>query len=98
MPVRDTRKTLFNVDSYQQRCPVMMSGIVRLWLERERNNPRYRCKKRRNGKMGPGPMTMSWRRLALRKLLQAQGQSGLPLIEAAEISAIRAEWEKDDAE
>lgn len=68
----------------------------RLWLERERNNPYYRWRNRRNGKPGLGPMTMRWRRLALRKLLQAQDESGLQLISSEEISAIHKEWVVDD--
>jgi DNA sulfur modification protein DndC len=69
----------------------------RLWLERERDNPRYRWEKRRNGQQGPGPMRLEWRRLALRKLLKAQNQSGLELVTTEEISAIYDEWTKDDA-
>jgi len=64
----------------------------RLWLERERNNPKYRWPERRNGQAGPGPMTLSWRRKALRYLLEAQEESGLGLIDAEEVSAIRRKW------
>jgi DNA sulfur modification protein DndC len=64
----------------------------RLWLERERNNPRYRWRRRRNGQRGPGPMTLQWRRLALRKLLRAQDRSGLRLVAPDEIEAIHREW------
>lgn len=64
----------------------------RLWLEKERNNPRYRWRKRRNGRAGPGPMTLEWRRIALKKLLDAQAESGLQLIDSDEISAIKDEW------
>ena len=67
----------------------------RLWMEKERNNPRYRWRTRRNGSPGPGPMTLAWRRMALRRLLQAQEQSGLHLIDSDELSAIQKEWEAD---
>jgi len=69
----------------------------RLWLERDRNNPGNLWPKRRNGKPGPGPMTMEWRRVALKELLTAQEQSGLLLIDSEEISAIHKEWAADDA-
>lgn len=69
----------------------------RLWIEKERSNPRYRWRKRRNGTPGPGPMTLAWRRMALRKLLRAQEESGLQLINSDELSAIKREWAVDDA-
>lgn len=64
----------------------------RLWLEAERNKPRYRWKRRRNGSPGPGPMTLQWRRLALRKLLKVQEECGFRLISDDEVEAIRQEW------
>lgn len=69
----------------------------RLWLDKERNNPQYRWSRRRNGAPGLGPMTMAWRRRALKKLLQAQVESGLELVSSDEIRAIRREWANDDA-
>jgi len=68
----------------------------RLWMEKERNNPRYRWRNRRNGRPGPGPMTLAWRRMALRRLLRAQEGSGLNLIDSDELSAIRKEWSVDE--
>ncbi len=70
----------------------------RLWLEKERNNPRYRWARRRNGKPGLGPMTLEWRRLALSKLLKAEKESGLHLLGADEVCAIQSEWVADDAQ
>ncbi len=68
----------------------------RLWMEKERNNPRYRWPKRRNGRSGLGPMTLTWRRMALRRLLKAQHESGLQLIDSDELSEIQREWDRDD--
>lgn len=70
----------------------------RLWMEKERSNPRHRWRKRRNGTPGPGPMTLQWRRIALRKLVQAQEESGFQLIDSDEIFAIQREWATDDAQ
>jgi len=70
----------------------------RLWLEAERNNPHNRWQTRRNGKPGLGPMTLEWRRIALKKILATQEESGLHLLHADEISAIHREWEADDAQ
>lgn len=67
----------------------------RLWLDKYRYDPRYRWKSRRNGQAGLGPMTMRWRRMALRKLLHAQAQSGLSLISAEEHDAVHMEWAKE---
>jgi DNA sulfur modification protein DndC len=69
----------------------------RLWLERHRNDSRFRRLKRRNGMPGPGPMTLPWRRLALRKLLDAQSRSNLPLINKDELRAIKKQWSAHDA-
>lgn len=65
----------------------------RLWLDKYRNNPRYRWKNRRNGQKGPGPMTLTWRRMALDKLLVCQQKSGMNLISQTEENAIRECWE-----
>jgi DNA sulfur modification protein DndC len=69
----------------------------RLWLERHRDDPRFRRTRRRNGAPGPGPMTLPWRRLALKKLLETQQRSGLALIGEEEVAAIRQEWSARDA-
>jgi DNA sulfur modification protein DndC len=69
----------------------------RLWLERHRSDPRFRRIRRRNGSPGPGPMTLPWRRLALRKLLEAQSRSKLSLINKDELEAISTEWSAHDA-
>jgi hypothetical protein len=42
-------------------------------------------------------MTLPWRKLALKKLLSAQEQSGLELVSTDEIAAINAEWTRNDA-
>jgi len=70
----------------------------RLWMEKERNNPANRWPERRNGKPGPGPMTLEWRRVALSELLKTQEQSGLNLIDSEEIAAIHREWAIDDSQ
>src|SRR5271157_1513751 len=70
----------------------------RLWMEKERSQPNNRWPRRRNGKPGLGPMTLKWRRTAFSKLLKAQEQSGLNLIDSEEVSAIHREWAADDAQ
>lgn len=67
----------------------------RLWLGSTRDSPSNRWRRRRNGSRGPGPMTLSWRRLGLSKLLEAQAQSGLPLIGEDEIAAIHSAWARE---
>jgi DNA sulfur modification protein DndC len=64
----------------------------RLWLDKYRYDPRYRWKRRRNGQVGLGPMTMRWRRMALEKLLNAQRDSGCSLITREELEVIALEW------
>lgn len=65
----------------------------RLWLGSTRDSPSNRWKRRRNGAHGPGPMTLGWRRIGLKKLLDAQRRSGLQLIPDNEVAAIRAAWD-----
>lgn len=87
--------TLRNLISHgeQQLKPLLR---YRLWLERGRNDPRNRWLTRRNGDAGLGPMTIAWRRLALRKLLKAQQESGMVLIDTVEIAEIHKQWAEDD--
>jgi DNA sulfur modification protein DndC len=70
---------------------------LRLWIGTQRNDMRFRRSRRRNGSPGPGPMTLPWRRVALKKLLEAQEKSGFQLISAEELIAIHTEWGLDDA-
>jgi DNA sulfur modification protein DndC len=62
-----------------------------------RDDPNYRCKRRRNGTPGPGPLTLRARRLLLRKLLLAQSQTPWKLITHREIQAIRQLWREDQS-
>ena len=70
----------------------------RLWLDKDRDHPQNRWSTRRNGAPGLGPMKLEWRRLALSKLLKAQKDSGMTLIEEEEILQIQREWQADDKE
>ncbi len=89
--------TLRNLISHgQSRLEPLLR--FRLWLEKGRNDPENRWPTRRNGTPGLGPMTLEWRRVALRKLLKTQEQSGLSLIDADEILQIHKEWDEDDKE
>jgi DNA sulfur modification protein DndC len=67
----------------------------RLWLESERNKPINRWKKRRNRQPGPGPMTITWRRKALKRLINTQIKTGFELIENNEIDEIKNTWGKE---
>jgi DNA sulfur modification protein DndC len=67
----------------------------RLWLEAERNNPENRWKVRRNGQVGLGPMTLEWRREALKRLVAAEQESGFVLIERPEIAEIIRFWREE---
>ena len=67
----------------------------RNWLVSIRDEPEYRCAKRRNGREGPGPFRLKARRELLRRLRLAEKEAGLPLIGAEEIAEIHRLWRKD---
>jgi DNA sulfur modification protein DndC len=68
----------------------------RNWLMLIRDNPAYRCKRRRNGVAGLGPFNLDARREILAHLLEAQAASGLPLIRAEELELIEQLWTLDE--
>ena len=67
----------------------------RNWLIVFRDDPRYRCQVRRNGRQGPGPLTLEARKIILDKLQQAEISSGHRLIEDYEVRRIRELWDMD---
>lgn len=69
----------------------------RNWVMHSRDLPSNRWPMRRNGAPGPGPLTMKFRRRMLDRLLAAESASGLKLISAREILAIRELWRQDGA-
>jgi DNA sulfur modification protein DndC len=69
----------------------------RNWLAAVRDERSARCKVRRNGAPGLGPLTLATRKEALHRLRAAERNSGLPLISDVEIDAIRALWRADRA-
>lgn len=75
----------------------------RNWLIKLRSTPEARDTKRRNGEMyrrpdgelGLGPFTMDTRKLMLRRLLELQKQTGLPLISIEELRYIDYLWDNE---
>jgi DNA sulfur modification protein DndC len=67
----------------------------RNWLSIFRDNPRYRCAKRRNGLKGPGPITVKGRKIILSKLLKLEKEVKTKLITASDLVYIYREWERD---
>lgn len=75
----------------------------RNWLLNLRTTPGAREYKRRNGAMyrksdgslGEGPFTMETRKEMLRKLLQLEVDTGLPLITTEELKAIDSMWDSE---
>ncbi len=65
------------------------------WLSSFRDNPRYRRKRRRNGRKGPGPITIQGRRIILSKLLKLQNEVKTKIITESDLSLIYREWERD---
>lgn len=67
----------------------------RNWLSIMRDDPCNRCKKRRNGATGLGPITLKGREKILEYLLQTQKESGFNLISNNELSEIYKYWNAD---
>ncbi len=67
----------------------------RNWMATARDHRPYRCKRRRNGAAGVGPLTLSARREFLRRLLHAERLSGMRLIKPEELQRIRELWQAD---
>lgn len=67
----------------------------RNWLSIFRDDLNFRCKTRRNGMKGLGPITLEGREIILEKLIEAETKSGLNLIKVEEINRIYDLWEID---
>lgn len=64
----------------------------RNWLSVMRDQPEFRCKVRRNGRTGLGPITLAGRKTILHQLQQAEKKSGLKLLDDDELVRIKALW------
>ncbi len=92
--VDHARKNSAEYWTYPLFCLRPLLGF-RNWLSNIRDNPRYRCRRRRNGATGPGPFTLEARRRIRDCLLVAQKASGIELITEQELELIRELWEAD---
>lgn len=79
-------------DGYSHLAPLRE---FRNWLATMRDDPVNRCRFRRNGSRGPGPLTLSARQEAMRRLRKAERNVPWTLLTAAEERAIRALWRAD---
>lgn len=68
------------------------------WLIEIRNLPEYRCKKRRNGRDGPGPFNLYARKVILERLRQLELTVGSSLLSSLQAETIEALWAKDRAD
>jgi DNA sulfur modification protein DndC len=67
----------------------------RNWLAAMRSVSENRWKERRNGKPGPGPLTIAARREALRRVMAIENQLNISLIRRDELTRIAELWESD---
>lgn len=68
----------------------------RNWIAIFRDDTDFRCKIRRNGQIGLGPITLEGRKMVLEKLFEAERKSGLTLIENEELTRIKELWHVDE--
>lgn len=69
----------------------------RNWLIKIRDDPVYRCKQRKNGKIGLGPFTLKAGKLILNRLLRTQKEVSSSLISNRELGLIKEIWENEPA-
>lgn len=91
---KDKAVTSLVSQGYEEMGPLLE---FRNWLAAVRDERSARCKVRRNGAPGLGPLTLDTRKEALRRLRHAERDSGLTLISAVEVDAIRSLWRIDRA-
>lgn len=77
---------------YHELMPLLH---FRDWLYEFRDLPKNRCRWRRNGNRGSGPLTLKARRTILEKLLCAQAKTKWRLITKKEVETIRMYWAQD---
>jgi DNA sulfur modification protein DndC len=76
-------------NGYEELSPLF---AFRNWLAEFRDQPEFRCKTRRNGTAGLGPITLAGRKKILRRLVKTEIQSGLTLLEKDELVRIKGMW------
>jgi|ERR1700683_1669217 len=89
---QDKAVTNLVAQGYSEMEPLLE---FRNWLAAFRDQPSARCRVRRNGVMGSGPLTLRARRETLERLRYAERRSGQQLISKAEITMIRLLWKRD---
>ena len=67
----------------------------RNWIPEIRNDLKFRCKRRRNGRVAPGPLTLYARRLILQRVKKLEKAIGHTLISKSEERYIRGLWKSD---
>lgn len=67
-------------------------------LKQISDNPDFRCKVRRTGQIGMGPLTMEARKMLLEELLEIQSQVNFELISSIEVRLIKEQWAVDESE
>ncbi|EJF53966.1 putative sulfurtransferase DndC [Saprospira grandis DSM 2844] len=68
---------------------------LRDWLVENRDKDKYRQMKLRDGRPGKGPYNIDTREYLLRRLLEAEKESGESLITSQELKAIQIIWQMD---
>jgi DNA sulfur modification protein DndC len=83
---------MIQYEDYKNLSPLLQ---FRNWLIAIRDDSAYRCRWRRNGAQGSGPLTLAARAEILKNLIRVQTTSGLALIDDNEIFEIKRLWKID---
>jgi DNA sulfur modification protein DndC len=67
----------------------------RNWIAEFRDDKRFRCRYRRNGKLGLGPFTLEGRKIILEKLLAVERETGMKILQKEERELIQLYWNFD---
>lgn len=67
----------------------------RNWIADFRNDEKFRCRYRRNGKKGLGPITLAGRKIILKRIFELEKETGFKILEKEEIKLIKFHWRAD---
>ena len=89
-------KALDSLSSTYSDNSLKLMSDFRVRIKEISDTPEYRCKIRRNGQYGLGPITLEARKKLFEELLSIQNVIGKEILTYDEICVIKNQWRKDE--